>query len=333
VRCFGGFDVVYGEQRLSATGQTGPRHRSWEVLAYLAAQPSEVVSTEKLLAAVWPDSDADRAGSAFGAALSRLRGVLLHQVPGLTGPLVLRDRVGRTCRLDGAALVSDVHAFAALCREGRRLPPEAAAAAYEQARALYGGDLLRDQPYPWLHERDDDGLTLPERYRETYRQITNDLAGLYVQSGAPERAVALYRELLRAEPTLEDVARRLYRCYGQLGDRVSLVREHHRLQQALQEAYGHPEDGGDPALTAPEPETVATFEEVLALLDAGDGPAPSQHLRERPREPMGRAPGEKREGGADGDTDASGPLTQKARLGDERLGDERLGEVRKGYAA
>ena len=78
---------------------------------------------------------------------------------------------------------------------------------------------------------------------------------------------------MRAEPTLEDVARRLYRCYGQLGDRVSLVREHHRLQQALQEAYGRPEDGGDPALTAPEPETVAVFEEVLALLDAGDGPA------------------------------------------------------------
>ena len=145
--------------------------------------------------------------------------------------------------------------------------------------------------------------------------------------------MALYRELLRAEPTLEDVARRLYRCYGQLGDRVSLVREHHRLQQALQEAYGRPEDGGDPALTAPEPETVATFEEVLALLDAGDGPAPSQHLRERPREPTGRATGGERDGGADGDTDASGPLMQKARLGDERLGDERLEEVRKGYAA
>ena len=132
VRCFGGFDVVYGEQRLSATGQTGPRHRSWEVLAYLAAQPSEVVSTEKLLAAVWPGLGRGSGGQRFRGGPEPLRGVLLHQVPGLTGPLVLRDRVGRTCRLDGAALVSDVHAFAALCREGRRLPPAAAAAAYER---------------------------------------------------------------------------------------------------------------------------------------------------------------------------------------------------------
>jgi DNA-binding SARP family transcriptional activator len=274
VRCFGGFEVVCGEQPLSATGQAGPRHRSWEILAFLAAQPSEVVSTEKLLAAVWPDSDTERASSAFGAALSRLRGVLTHQLPGLSGPLVWRDRVGRTCRLDGMAFACDVHAFATLCREGRRLPPQAAAEAYERARALYAGDLLKDQPYAWLHERDDDGLTLPERYREAFRLITNELAGIYVQRGEQARAVPLYRELLRSEPALEDVARRLYRCYGSLGDRVSLVREHRRLRQALLEAYGDPEDGGDPALAAPEPETVEVYEEVLAALDAGaDRPA------------------------------------------------------------
>jgi two-component SAPR family response regulator len=229
------------------------------------------VSTEKLLAAVWPESDAERAASALGAALSRLRGVLAHQVPGLEGSLVRRDRVGRTCRLEGEVFTSDVHVFATLCREARRLPPAEAAAAYERARALYAGDLLRDQPYLWLHERDDDGLTLPERYRETYRLVTNELAGCYVQRGQPKKAVELYRELLKSEPTLEDVARRLYRCYGRLGDRVSLVREHHRLQQALVEAYGRPEDGGDPALAAPEPETVAVFEEVLAALDARQG--------------------------------------------------------------
>ena len=76
---------------------------------------------------------------------------------------------------------------------------------------------------------------------------------------------------LRAEATLEDVARRLYRCYGQLSDRVSLVREHHRLQQALRDAYGDPDDGGDPAMAAPEPETVAVLEAVLAQLDAREG--------------------------------------------------------------
>jgi hypothetical protein len=98
--------------------------------------------------------------------------------------------------------------------------------------------------------------------------VTNELAGIYVQQGESGKAVPLYRELLRAEGSLEDVARRLYRCYGVLGDRVSLVREHRRLQQALLEVYGDPEDGEDPSLAAPEPETVEVYEEVLASLDA-----------------------------------------------------------------
>ncbi|MDQ3702883.1 MAG: winged helix-turn-helix domain-containing protein, partial [Chloroflexota bacterium] len=269
IHCFGGFEVSWGERRLSATGQAGPRHRSWEILAFLAAQPAEVVSTEKLLNAIWPDSDAEKAASALGAALSRLRGVLADQVPGLTGPLVSRDRIGRTCHLDSAVISSDVHQFVRLCREARRLPSGQAIEAYQTARRLYAGDLLKDASYVWLHERDDDGLTLPERYRETYRLITNELAGLYVQGGQTGEAVSLYRELLRAEPTLEDVARRLYRCFGRLGDRVSLVREHHRLQQALQEVYGGPDAlDDDPALATPEPETIAVFEEVLAALDA-----------------------------------------------------------------
>lgn len=269
IHCFGGFEVFWNERRLSATGQAGPRHRSWEILAFLAAQPAEVVSTEKLLNAIWPDSDAEKAASALGAALSRLRGVLTDQVPGLTGPIVSRDRIGRTCHLDSVVISSDVHQFVRVCREARRLSPGQAIEAYQTARRLYAGDLLKDASYVWLHERDDDGLTLPERYRETYRLITNELAGLFVQGGQTGEAVSLYRELLRAEPTLEDVARRLYRCFGRLGDRVSLVREHHRLQQALQEVYSGPDAlDDDPALTTPEPETITVFEEVLAALDA-----------------------------------------------------------------
>ncbi len=150
-------------------------------------------------------------------------------------------------------------------------------ATYQLARTLYTGDLLKDKPYVWLHERDDDGLTPPERYRETYRLITNELAGLYVQAGQPGQAVPLYRGAPEAEPTLEDAARRLYRCFERLGDRVSLVREHHRLQQALQEVYGGPDAlEDDPALATPEPETIKVFEEVLATLEAQKAPRQGQ---------------------------------------------------------
>ncbi|HEX2034028.1 MAG TPA: BTAD domain-containing putative transcriptional regulator, partial [Chloroflexota bacterium] len=308
IRCFGGFEVHCGQRRLSATGNAGPRHRSWEILAFLAAQPAELVATDKLLAAMWPESDADKAASAFGAALSRLRRLLADQLGESPGPVVHRDRVGRTCRLDPLVFVSDVHRFVRLSREARRMPAEEAISAYEQARRLYQGDLLRDQPYAWLHERDDDGLTLPERHRETYRLITYELAELYLQSGQVERAVPLYKSLLKAEPTLEDVARRLYRCYGLLGDRVSLLREHRQLQQALREAYG-PEDDEDEAaeahdpqteawLASPEPETIAVYEAVLATLDQQHAGASGQ--------PNGTAAAPDGTSGASGATGARG---------------------------
>ncbi|MGH2354698.1 MAG: hypothetical protein ACRDJN_24065 [Chloroflexota bacterium] len=68
--------------------------------------------------------------------------------------------------------------------------------------------------------------------------------------------------------------RLLYRCHGQLGDAVSLKREHRRFLQALREAYDD-----DPDLAEPEPETAAVFEEVLAGLDAGGTMRPPGAVR------------------------------------------------------
>src|SRR5262249_31125035 len=53
-------------------------------------------------------------------------------------------------------------------------------------------------------------------------------------------AVPLYRELLHAEPTLESVARQLFRCHALLGDGTALVREERHLREALIHDFGYP---------------------------------------------------------------------------------------------
>src|SRR5262249_41351365 len=208
----------------------------------------------------------ERATNRMRVAMARLRALLTEQVPGLRSEVVRAERDG-TCRLDATLVAVDVHQFLTLCREARKLPPAEAMATYERALALYQGDLLADRSYEWIDERDDSGLSPRERYREEYYQATQQLARLHYQEGQAALAVPLYKRLLKSEPTLEDVARDLYRCYQQLGDLGSLIREDRNLRQALLEAYYEPDNpADDPELYQPEPETIGLFKAVFADL-------------------------------------------------------------------
>lgn len=280
VQCFAELRVVSARGEVSAEGAAAG-YQSWAILAFLAAQPDGSATTEALAGAIWPDVDPDRAATArLSPALSRLRATLAEQVPGLGGPVVVRGRNG-FCWLDGDAVASDVQQFVRLCEAARRSPPGDAIAVYEQARALYRGELLARQAYEWVDRRERDGLTPLERYQRLYHAISCELAEIYCRRGEPARALPLYRRVLADDPTAEDVARRLFRCYGELGDRPALLREYRRLKQQLRRVLSDPDDpddseaNDDDPLYEPEAETVGVYLEVLAQLevDAAGPPA------------------------------------------------------------
>ena len=244
------------------------------MLAFLACHPDGAVTKEQLLATVWPEVDAERAGNRMRVAMVRLRALLARQVPGLPADVVRAERHG-ACRLDPAAVWTDAQEFLARCREGLG-PPERARPALERALALYRGDLLTGRGarfYAWVTERDERGLSPRERFREEHARAARRLARLYREEGRADLAVPLYRGLLKAEPVLEDVVRDLYRCYRELGDLAALVREDRHLRQALQETLADPDDPEDePEQYEPEPETVALFDAIRAELEAsGNG--------------------------------------------------------------
>jgi len=270
VRCFGDFTVTSGDREIGASGEEGASFKAWEVLAFLAAQPTGAVAKDKILAAVWPDVDAERAGARLRTALTRLRALLAGQVPNLSGDVVRAERNG-TRRLDTSLVTSDVHQFVSLLRTAAKLPPDEAKVALIEARKVYSGDLLSGRSagcYEWVEERDGSGVTLREHYREEFYRATQRLARLYYQEGQAALAVPLYKELLKAEPTLEDVVRELYRCYQYVGDLTSLIREDRHLRQALREAYADPDDPvSDPQDYQPEPETVALVSEIRRELE------------------------------------------------------------------
>lgn len=274
VYCLGGFVVRSGDREVTPTGEDGPRYKAWEVLAFLAASPGGVASREHLLTCLWPDATTEQAINRMRVAMVRLRGLLEHQVPGLGRDVVRSERDG-PCRLDPAAVWCDAQQFWSDCEAAAKSPPELAKEALERALNLYRGELLSARSahsYNWLDERGADGASPRERYREAYFLALQRLARLYAREGQPALAVPLYRRLLKAEPTLEDVVRELYRCYRRLGDLGSLTREDRHLRQALRDTYYDPEDPeDDPDRHQPEPETVELFNRLRAELEAARG--------------------------------------------------------------
>jgi two-component SAPR family response regulator len=182
---------------------------------------------------------------------------------------VVRSGRDGTCRLEPSIVTSDAHRFVALCRAAGADEPAAGMAAAREARALYRGELLSCASYDWAQDRGEGGLTLAERYRDMHRKVTGRLAYLCFVGGRIDEAIPLYKEMLDAEPILEETVRNLFRCYHKLGDRAGLVREERHLRQALKEWYYDPrEPADDPAKCQPAPETVALFGKLLSDLDA-----------------------------------------------------------------
>lgn len=289
VRCFGEFVVTSGGREIIPSGDEGGIYKAWEILAFPAVQPDGAAARDKLLTAVWPDAGFERGSNRLRTELVRLRAVLARQVPGLPSEVVRNER-GGLCWLDRALVASDAQRFWALCRAAPKLLPDEAKRAWQEALALYRGDLLTGRAarfYEWVEERDAGGLSLRERYREAYLRAAQRLARLHCQEAHPERAVPLYKRLLQAEPTLEDIVRDLYRCYQQLGDLSALVREERQLRQALREVYYDPEDpDDDPERYPPEPETSALFDSIRAELEARADVRPrSRRTGDRPRSP------------------------------------------------
>ena len=271
IKCFGDFVVTSGDREIVPSGEEGASYKAWEVLAFLAAQPDGSIAKDRLLASVWPDVDSGRAAGRLRVAMTRLRALLAQQVAGVTAEVVRTDRDG-TCRLDTGVAISDIQQFVGLCHVGGESSPENARQYLQRAVELYEGDLLSGRGtrfYEWVDERDDIGLSLRERYRESFYQASKRLADLHIEDGRYDLAVPLLKNVLRFEPTLEDIVRQLYQCYGQLQDLRSLIQEDRNLRQTLRQVYYDPSDKEDePGYCEPEPETIELFNQLRAELAA-----------------------------------------------------------------
>ena len=156
--------------------------------------------------------------------------------------------------------------------------------AYEQALALYEGDLLIEDPYEdWIAAR-------REQLRAMRRELLVGLSELYEARGRHQDGIARLKEVVALDPPDEDAHRRLMRLHALAGNRQQALQQYRECCAALRrELDARPElatvklheqilSGGvrpparDESQGAPEPNQSIDSIAILPLADDGADP-------------------------------------------------------------
>jgi nucleoid-associated protein YgaU/DNA-binding SARP family transcriptional activator len=239
IRCFGGREVWYGDEVIWPNPAAG-RETGWELLLILAVHPVGGVQTETLSDILWPDRPPKQPAAALRKRRYHLRQEIQHLIPDFEAEVLPTDRDGLVYSLDPAVAGSDVHLYLELLDCAKALAPLDAIAAYEEALALYRGDLLDGMDVPsywWLYQGPALATTLRSDYLRLHREARMRLADLYVNGpdGGLPRAEELYVGLTAEDPTDEQLWAALFRVHARRSDSLGLDASVRRLRLALVE--------------------------------------------------------------------------------------------------
>ncbi len=100
---------------------------------------------------------------------------------------------------------------------------------YNKAFELLKGDFLEDLPYERWAEKER------ERYREIWLVILDRLAAHFLECGKFEMTLNICEQILTKDNCLEEVHRRLMKCYFELGMKDRAIRQYHKCTEILME--------------------------------------------------------------------------------------------------
>ena len=239
---------VLGDFRLLQHGQPMPvrvGEKGVLLLAYLALEYGQSLSSTGVAKLLWPQSPADLAANSLRNLVYGLQKLL---VPGvLAGPLL--QRVGGSLRLNVEAGIGvDTHWFDDLAQEGARSLAEgdeaAAIACYSRAVTWYGGDLCIAVDARTTARR--------ERLRARCLALLSWLADHSFRAGDTDASLEYLWRLLAIDACHEEAHRMVMRCYMRRGERGAALRQYELCAEQLRMRFG----------ATPESTTVKLFEQI-----------------------------------------------------------------------
>jgi DNA-binding SARP family transcriptional activator len=269
VKLLGGFriDRDDGEAAVSQWA----RRSAKTLMKVLSAWPGHSLHREQLIDVIWPGVEIESALNSLAKALHAARRALEPSLaPRATSAyLFVTDAM---VSLNTEQVVIDADTFEQLAQQAHMQQDRGS---YEAALTAYEGDLLPEDRYEdWCAQR-------RTYLAELHMRLMLELADLLRQKGLWNESADRLRELLKRDPTREEVHRRLMRMYAEMGTADQAVRQFQLCQDVLRRELD----------LAPQPETLKLYQDVLA-----------SRIVRQPRPESGRAaPG-----------DRSGPLAAPA---------------------
>lgn len=202
--------------------------RARSLLAFLVLHADVAHARQRLAFEFWPDSSE-------GQARTNLRNLLhtLRQThPSIAGcldvtPTTLQWRPRQSTSVD-------VDRFVEAARAATAADPDDAHELIGRCRAaigLYSGELLAGDHAEWLVVRRD-------ALRDQFRDVLRSLATALIDRGQARDAMAVTRELVRADPLDESGHRLRIEAHHAAGDRAGAVRAYHECVATLERELG-----------------------------------------------------------------------------------------------
>jgi len=233
VRLLGAYTITteaHGEIR------TGLRRSARELLAFALCNP-DGFTAEQAIEALWPDGDPAKTPDWYWNAIANLRRVLARRTSTDKLPSILRD--GARYRPERATFQVDLwRVEAALAAARHATSDQQVMAALGELAAAYSGGLLADADYEWAR-------VAREELRRRAVDALARLAELRTAAGDRDGALAALEQAIQADPTAEELYRRIMRLQAELGRLDAVRRTWHLLEERLDDLGLDPEPASE----------------------------------------------------------------------------------------
>ena len=232
---FDRFQIVVDGTSLQFAGKA--QKRPLELMKTIIAYGGIDVRIDKIIDALWYETDGDMARSAFSTTLNRLRKLIGHKeaIQIQDGKLTIDQKY---CWMDTQAFSNTLNEADDLWERGKE---KEAVDLYEKGVSFYKGHFLADDGgKPWI-------IFTRERLKNVFLSIIVKLGKWYEQKQEFGKAITYYEKGLSIDYLEEVLYRRLMVCHHRLGRYADAARIYHRCRDTFATALGV-----DPSLATEE---------------------------------------------------------------------------------
>ncbi|OPX44181.1 transcriptional regulatory protein YpdB [Ruminiclostridium hungatei] len=222
ILCFGGLEVLNSKQEKQAV--LWRTAKSAELFAYLVHYKGKLVHKNKIIEALWPDSDPEKASMLLHTSIYSIRRTLKNI--GIDGCVIYRN----------SSYLFDTEKFYCDITEMEEILElidinEENIQLAEKLFNLYRGDYFEGEDYFWAEvER--------ERYTKDYIRILNSMSEYYEAKRLYVRAEKCLQLIIRENALLDEIHGKLMKLYVKMGDYTSLRNHYNKVQKIYREELG-----------------------------------------------------------------------------------------------